>query len=30
MLYNALRAVFWVFTHLICRYRISGREYVPA
>ena len=29
MLYNAFRAVFWVFTHLICRYRVSGREYVP-
>lgn len=29
MLYNALRAVFWVFTHMICRYRISGRENVP-
>ncbi|MGZ3625232.1 MAG: lysophospholipid acyltransferase family protein [Ktedonobacteraceae bacterium] len=29
MLYEALRAVFWVFTHLICRFRVSGREYVP-
>ncbi len=29
MLYSALCAVFWVFTHLVCRYRVSGREYVP-
>jgi len=29
MLYIALRAVFWVFTHLICRYHVSGRENVP-
>ena len=29
MLYDALRLVFWVFTHLICRYRVSGRESVP-
>jgi 1-acyl-sn-glycerol-3-phosphate acyltransferase len=29
MLYNALRAVFWVFTHLICRYRVRGLEHVP-
>jgi 1-acyl-sn-glycerol-3-phosphate acyltransferase len=29
MLYSALRAVFWVFTHLVCRYHIRGREYVP-
>jgi len=29
MLYNAFRAAFWGFTHLICRYRVSGREYVP-
>lgn len=29
MLYSILRAAFWVFTHLICRYRVSGREHVP-
>ncbi len=30
MLYGALRAVFWGITHLICRYRVSGREHVPS
>jgi 1-acyl-sn-glycerol-3-phosphate acyltransferase len=30
MLYDALRAVLWGFTHLICRYRVSGREHVPS
>src|SRR6266704_299507 len=30
MLYSFLRVGFWVFTHLICRYRVSGREKVPA
>lgn len=30
MLYNFLRAGFWVFTHLICRYRVRGLENVPA
>ncbi len=29
MLYNVFRAAFWVFTHLICRYQVSGREHVP-
>jgi 1-acyl-sn-glycerol-3-phosphate acyltransferase len=29
MLYNVFRAAFWVFTHLICRYHVSGREHVP-
>ena len=29
MLYSAFRAAFWVFTHLVCRYRVRGREYVP-
>ncbi len=29
MLYYAFRAVFWGFTHLVCRYHIRGREYVP-
>ena len=30
MLYSFLRAGFWVFTHLICRYRVHGLENVPA
>jgi len=30
MLYSFLRAGFWVFTHLICRYRVHGLEKVPA
>jgi 1-acyl-sn-glycerol-3-phosphate acyltransferase len=30
MLYSFLRMGFWVFTHLICRYRIIGRENIPA
>ena len=30
MLYDVLRAVFWGFTHLICRYHVSGREHVPS
>src|SRR5579884_633882 len=30
MLYGFLRAGFWVMTHLICRYRVSGLENVPA
>ena len=29
MLYNVLRAAFWAFTHLVCRYHVSGREHVP-
>ena len=29
MLYDALRAVFWGLTHLICRYHVSGQEHVP-
>jgi 1-acyl-sn-glycerol-3-phosphate acyltransferase len=29
MLYSILRGAFWVFTHLVCRYRVSGRKYVP-
>lgn len=29
MLYSILRVAFWVFTHLVCRYRVSGRKYVP-
>jgi len=30
MLYSFLRAGFWVFTHLISRYRVRGLENVPA
>ena len=30
MLYDVLRAVFWGFTHLICRYHVSGREHMPS
>ncbi len=29
MLYSILRGAFWVFIHLVCRYRVSGRNYVP-
>jgi 1-acyl-sn-glycerol-3-phosphate acyltransferase len=29
MLYNFVRAAFWVFTHLVCRCRVSGREHLP-
>jgi 1-acyl-sn-glycerol-3-phosphate acyltransferase len=29
MLYSILRGAFWVFTHLVCRYRVSGRKHVP-
>ena len=29
MLYSALRAAFWVLTHVVCRYHVKGREYVP-
>ncbi len=30
ILYSLARALLWGFTHLICSYHISGREYVPA
>ena len=30
LLYWLLRALAWAFTHLVCRYRVSGRERVPA
>ena len=30
MLYGVLRVVLWGFTHLICRYRVSGQEHVPS
>ncbi len=29
MLYSALRSALWVFTHLVCRYHVRGRQYVP-
>src|SRR2546421_10590872 len=29
MLYWLARSALWVFTHLICRYRVNGRVYVP-
>lgn len=29
MFYTVLRSAFRVFTRLICRYRVSGREHVP-
>lgn len=29
MLYAFLRALLWAFTHLICRYRVTGLERVP-
>ena len=30
MLYSFLRVGFWIVTHLICRYRVSGLRNVPA
>ena len=30
ILYWLLRALAWALTHLVCRYRVSGREHVPA
>ena len=29
MLYSFLRVVFRVFTHMVCRYRVIGREHIP-
>lgn len=29
ILYGLIRAFAWVLTHLVCRYRVSGREHVP-
>ena len=29
MFYTVLRLALWVFTRLVCRYRVSGREHVP-
>src|SRR6266478_2866558 len=30
MLYKILRSALWVFTHLICRYRVSGLDHIPS
>lgn len=29
MFYAIFRSCFWVLTHLLCRYRVSGRERIP-
>ncbi len=29
MLYAILKPVFWLVTHILCRYRVSGRENIP-
>ena len=29
MLYAILKLIFWFITHILCRYRISGRENIP-
>ncbi|HEY0755302.1 MAG TPA: lysophospholipid acyltransferase family protein [Ktedonobacteraceae bacterium] len=29
MLYALLKAFFWTLTHLLCRYRVIGREHIP-
>lgn len=29
MVYAILKPVFWLLTHLLCRYRVSGRENIP-
>ena len=29
MLYDLLRPLAWLLTHLVCRYRVSGREHIP-
>jgi 1-acyl-sn-glycerol-3-phosphate acyltransferase len=29
MLYAILKPVFWLLTHALCRYRVSGRENIP-
>lgn len=29
MVYSLLRPFAWLLTHLVCRYRVSGREHVP-
>src|SRR5260370_37166179 len=30
MLYKILRSALWAFTHLICRYRVSGLDHIPS
>src|SRR5215469_13133232 len=27
--YTLFRSFFWLLTHLLCRYRVSGREHIP-
>jgi hypothetical protein len=29
ILYNLVRVIAWVLTHLVCRYQVSGQEHVP-
>jgi 1-acyl-sn-glycerol-3-phosphate acyltransferase len=29
MLYTLLKPIFWLVTHVLCRYRVSGRENIP-
>ena len=29
ILYSLIRTLAWLLTHLVCRYRVSGREHVP-
>lgn len=29
MWYRLFRNLFWVLTHLLCRFRVSGREHIP-
>lgn len=29
MLYTILKPIFWLITHVLCRYRVSGRENIP-
>src|SRR5438552_2931790 len=29
ILYSLVRALAWLLTHLVCRYRVSGQEHVP-
>jgi 1-acyl-sn-glycerol-3-phosphate acyltransferase len=29
MLYAILKPIFWLVTHMLCRYRVSGRENIP-
>jgi 1-acyl-sn-glycerol-3-phosphate acyltransferase len=29
MLYTILKPIFWLLTHVLCRYQVSGREHIP-